>query len=50
MPTTVRFTLFWGPDPARALSKLNGYTYRTVDRRWPEEGELITIIKNGEDA
>lgn len=37
-------------DAGRALSKLNGYAYRTVDRRWPEEGELITIINEGEVA
>ena len=37
-------------DAARALSKLNGYAYRTIDRRWPEEGDLITIINEGEVA
>lgn len=30
-------------DAARALSKLNGYAYRTIDRRWPDEGEITTI-------
>jgi hypothetical protein len=35
-------------DTARALSKLNRYPYRTIDRRWPEEGDLITIINEGE--
>ena len=34
-------------DAARALSKLNGYPYRTVDRRWPDEGLITTVVENG---
>lgn len=34
-------------DAARALSKLNGYPYRTVDRRWPEEGLLTMVVEDG---
>ena len=34
-------------DTARALSKLNGYPYRTVDRRHPDDGIRIVVIENG---
>ena len=34
-------------DTARALSKLSGYPYRTIDRRWPDEGLLTTVVENG---
>jgi len=34
-------------DAARALSKLNGYAYRTIDRRWPEEGPLTMVVEDG---
>lgn len=33
---------------ARALSALDGGTYRTVDHRWPEEGVETTIYSNGD--
>lgn len=32
---------------AGALSKLNGCAYRTVDRRWPAEGLLTTVVEDG---
>jgi hypothetical protein len=32
---------------AGALSKLNGFAYRTVDRRWPEEGLLTIVVEDG---
>jgi hypothetical protein len=35
---------------ARALSALDGGTYRTVDRRWPEEGVETTLYTKGEIA
>lgn len=35
-------------DAARALSNLNGYPYRTIDRRWPDEGVLTTVYERGE--
>ena len=34
-------------DTARALSKLNGYAYRTIDRRWPEEKLLTIVVEDG---
>ena len=34
-------------DAARALSKLSGCAYRTVDRRWPAEGLITTVVENG---
>lgn len=34
-------------DAARALSKLNGYPYRTVDRRFPDEGITTKVVENG---
>jgi hypothetical protein len=35
---------------ARALSALDGGTYRTVDRRWPDEGVDTTLYTKGEIA
>jgi hypothetical protein len=33
---------------ARALSVF-GIAYRTVDQRWPDEGELVCLFENGEE-
>jgi hypothetical protein len=34
-------------DAARALSTLNRYPYRVIDRRWPDEGVTTTVVENG---
>ena len=34
-------------DAARALSKLSGCAYRTIDRRWPDEGLITTVVEDG---
>jgi hypothetical protein len=34
-------------DAARALSKRYSYPYRVIDRRWPDEGLITTVVENG---
>jgi hypothetical protein len=35
-------------EAGRAFSKWDQHVYRVVDKRWPNEGDEITIIRNGE--
>ena len=36
-------------DTAEALSKADGYLYRVVDHRWPDEPQpAVTLFKAGE--
>ena len=35
-------------EAARALSASTGGAYRTVDKRWPDEGDLVFVFEKGE--
>jgi hypothetical protein len=35
-------------EAGRAFSKWDQHVYRVVDKRWPNEGDEITIIRNGQ--
>lgn len=36
-------------EAARALSEWVGVPYRTVDRRWPDEGPSVYIFERGKE-
>jgi len=47
--SVARFECSVDAEPvACLLSRIDGGAYRTIDQRWPDEGDEVTLYINGE--